>query len=150
MKTKRFTLHVTDCPDGLNEDGAVVIYDYQQWKPVLTLHSDYSQLICLEHGIASPFTDTERWLNSLDKESLESEGIPSKEEKVWTVLLAYEPDSDRDTETYATHVTADTANYAIVLARMEMIQENGWSYDEAANMSLPCIACYEGAHEDKR
>lgn len=60
--------------------GGFVIWDQQEKKPVITVHGDYAQLLCLELADKPenmPFTNLEKWLNTLDNESLDSENIPT-------------------------------------------------------------------------
>jgi hypothetical protein len=53
-----------------------VLWDRQERKPVLTLHDGYRNLICLEHlRLGHPFTDASRWLNTIARGDLKSEGI---------------------------------------------------------------------------
>lgn len=68
-----------DIPEYVGENGQLVIWDRQEGIAAVTVSQKYSQALCLEvttygaHGI--PFTNLERWLNSLNNVELESEGL---------------------------------------------------------------------------
>lgn len=54
------------------------LYDRQERKPVMTVHKDYEQLLCLEttrQAGNAPFTALESWANGLSAADLKSEGI---------------------------------------------------------------------------
>lgn len=68
-----------DMPDDLDVANDLVLWDRQEKKRVATVHGHYSQLLCLERTYVvdgAPFTTLESWLNALDDDALESEGIP--------------------------------------------------------------------------
>lgn len=54
--------------------GAAILWDAQEQQPVVTLHEQYAQSICLEDR-EGPYTMLETWLNELSNEALKSEGI---------------------------------------------------------------------------
>jgi len=66
-------------PD-MPSDLGVVLWDRQERKPVVTLHDEYAQLICLETAENGPFSELENWTNKLSDVELESEGLaPTRE-----------------------------------------------------------------------
>lgn len=69
-----------DIPDSIGDDGAVVLWDRQEQKPVVTIHSEYANAICLEHNTsieAQPFSNIEDWFNGVSNRALTSENIPA-------------------------------------------------------------------------
>lgn len=87
MKTNkqnpRFVLNIGSIREehsDLPEQGQdIVLWDRQERKPVVTIHADYANAICLETTrtpTGSPFSNLEEWFNSLSNRDLESEGLP--------------------------------------------------------------------------
>lgn len=70
-----------DIPD-TTDSGDVILYDRQERKPVITIHKEYANSICLEHTTtpeAMPFSHLEDWFNGLTDMALISEGLePTK------------------------------------------------------------------------
>jgi hypothetical protein len=60
------------------------LWDRQEQKIAVTVHPDYSQMICLETTESAehmPLTNLEHWMNADDDGAFESEGIvPTKPE----------------------------------------------------------------------
>jgi hypothetical protein len=77
MNTERFVMTVgafwEPFPD-VPQDAPIGIWDRQEGRPAATFH--YANAICLEVVGDAPFTEMERWFNSLSNEELESEGLP--------------------------------------------------------------------------
>jgi hypothetical protein len=69
-----------DIPELAEHLGGMVLWDRQEKKPVVTVHRDYEQLICLEttrnEPASAPLSSLEDWLNNMEPGDLESEGIP--------------------------------------------------------------------------
>ncbi len=65
-----------DVPESAAEMGGIVLWDRKHKRPVLTLHSEYANAICLEQvPDGAPFTALEEWFNNTSEKSLASEGI---------------------------------------------------------------------------
>lgn len=67
-----------DIPDNIDGDGTV-LWDRQEKKKVVTIHSEYSNAICLElnHNAESqPFSNLESWFNLCSNAGFASENIP--------------------------------------------------------------------------
>lgn len=65
-----------DLPD-TPDNGDIPLWDRQEQRPVLTVHSDYGNAICLETTDPGrgPFTALEDWFNGLTDAELTSEGM---------------------------------------------------------------------------
>ena len=65
-------------PDMPESSAELVLWDRQERKAAVTVAAEYANAMCLErsHPGHSPFTTLEEWLNSLDREDLDSEGLP--------------------------------------------------------------------------
>jgi hypothetical protein len=61
-----------DIPAGL----PVCFYDRKAGKAAITIEAGYANLICLESARYDPFTQLEKWLNSISPSALTSEDIP--------------------------------------------------------------------------
>lgn len=72
------------------KSGTTELWDRQEKKPVITIHSEYAQAICLQLNCdptSQPFETMERWFNLLGNDALISESIaPSK--PVYTLMPA--------------------------------------------------------------
>jgi hypothetical protein len=65
-------------PDLPGQGDCVELIDRLTGKPVATLAKEWGQLFCLEHKAhGTPLTDLETWINSLTKETLDSENLPT-------------------------------------------------------------------------
>ncbi len=86
LLTNRFVLNIgairEEYPEMPEQGGEIVLWDRQERKPVVTIHRDYANAICLEvtdSPASMPFTSLENWMNSLSNDALESEGLaPTK------------------------------------------------------------------------
>lgn len=60
------------------EAGPCVLWDRQERKPVMTLQPEYAQSFCLElttSAAAMPYTNLEKWWNTVSNSALKSEGM---------------------------------------------------------------------------
>lgn len=63
-------------PQAWPDDGCV-LWDHQECKAVVKVLNPYGQAFCLEKLPETPFTELERWFNSLTNVELASEGMPT-------------------------------------------------------------------------
>lgn len=68
----------SEFPDMPKQGTTVDLVDRATQKPVVSIAAGWGNLFCLEHmEEGTPFTTMAEWMNSLDAESLESEGLPT-------------------------------------------------------------------------
>lgn len=62
-----------------DDQNNLALIDRSNGKPVVTIHNPWAQAMCLETTApgGSPFTALAEWLNGLDRETLESENLPT-------------------------------------------------------------------------
>ena len=72
-----------DIPETVGADGGIVLWDRAHRAAVCVLSAAYAQAFCLEttreNPCEFPFTNLERWFNSLTAEELASENLPPAE-----------------------------------------------------------------------
>lgn len=65
-------------PDMPGQGTFIDLVDRATKKTVVSIAAGWGNLFCLEHAAAgTPFTSLAEWMNGLDAESLESEGLPT-------------------------------------------------------------------------